>query len=148
MCMALEIVDQALAAKRAFDDAVVKFGVAGLALKQWSSPDLLRVLENAHDDVLRAEKLAMELHREAYKHPTSQGVLHEACVQAGVTPPRSSFPDENDQWEEDTARSIPPHVRKEGLSLVRAARRFAESDRMFSAVRVLDHLRRFIDENQ
>ncbi len=100
---------------------------------------------NTHEEVLRCERLAVELHRRAFAKPTHEAMLFTACENAGVSPPRSPVLSDHDPWEEEIIRQVPLHVREEGVNLLRAARRLAEQDRLFSAEVVLGRLRALID---
>jgi hypothetical protein len=125
--------EAAIKAHKHFEDERQCWVVAGKAAKLGDRDALNAAFGSNHERLLRAEERAVTFHREAYGRPPRSEVLHAACKSAGMQPPRSFDEGDVAAWEDETIRSVPLHVRERGAELVRAARRHAREDRLFTA---------------
>jgi len=138
-------VEPALLAKKRWEDAIDKFFVAGVALKQAPSAEMKRVLENAHEDLVRLEEEAVKLDRAAYARLSKHGVLEVACIDAKVPSPLSSEVADVEAWQSSLIGRVSLSNREEARLMVASAIRLAGSGRLLSATLVLTRLEPLLD---
>lgn len=128
-----------LAAKKAFQDRLQEFLAGGIALHYSQRPDpmLSDAVVRKHDQLVDAERRAVDLHRKAFGGPQREYVLAKACDGAGIEQPGAGDDVRIEFWLDRLLGEVPADRRDEAHSMLNDAVRFARDERMFSAEHVL-----------